>query len=157
MKAPRPVCVDGGQWLTEVDKDHPRYTEAVGLCAGCPALAVWCRPLVLEQVNVSGVAAAMTHAERMAWRAKHGVHVDDITLIDVTPVWDITPAIADSLPVQTSGELHSSVLTVIQRMTAEGMSSERISERLAHPHVSPETVDYVRRTYFKTHARVENS
>lgn len=157
MKPPRPVCVDGGQWLTEVDVDHPRLAEARALCASCPALAVMCRPLVLEQVNVSGVAAAMTLTERLAWRDKHNVHVADITLIDVTPVWDITPTIADSLPVQTSGELHSSVLTVIKRMTAEGMSSERISERLAHPHVSPETVDYVRRTYFKTHARVENS
>ncbi len=157
MKPPRPVCVDGGQWLTEVDEDHPRLAEARALCAGCPALAVWCRPLVLEQVNVAGTAAAMTHAERMAWRSKHGVHVDDITLIDVTPVWDITPTIADSLPVQTSGELHSSVLTVIKRMTAEGMSSKFISERLAHPDVTEQTVDYVRRTYFKTHARVENS
>ena len=156
MKPPRPVCVNGGQWLTDVDKDHPRYTEAVALCAGCPAL-VWCRQLVLEQVNAAGVAAAMTHPERMAWRTKHGVHVPDITLIDVTPVWDITPTIADSLPVQTSGELHSTVLTVIRRMTAEGMSSKFVSERLAHPHVSPETVDYVRRTYHTHHARVENT
>lgn len=157
MKPPRPVCVDGGQWLTEVDENHPRLEEARAMCAGCPALASPCRTLVLEQVNVSGVAAAMTHAERMAWRDKHNVHVEDITLIDVTPAWDITPAIADALPVQTSGELHSSVLTVIHRMTAEGMSSELISERLAHPHVSPETVDYVRRTYHTHHARVENS
>lgn len=150
-----PRCPDGGQWLTEVDEDSPRLREAREFCAGCPALT-WCRTLVLEHLNVDGVAAAMTLAERMAWREKHHVIVDDVLLIDVTPVWDITPKIADSLPVNTSGELHSSVVTIIKRMTAEGMSSELISDRLGHPHVSPETVDYVRRTYMKTYARVQN-
>ncbi len=156
MRPPGPACVEGGQWLADVDDADERLPQARALCAGCPALASWCRPLVLEQVNVDGVAAAMTLTERLAWRERHGVRVEDVTLIDVTPVWDITPAIADALPVTTSGELHSSVLTVIKRMTAEGMSSEVISERLAHPHVSPETVDYVRRTYMRAYARVEN-
>lgn len=152
MKVP-PPCATSTFDFTDVDEQSEHLTAARQACAGCPLL-VSCRRNALEDANTAGFTGGMTETERLTWRDRHKVTVPDMDVLDVTPAWDITPRVADILPVMESG-LHSSVIDTVLRMTQAGMWGDLIAERLGHPDVTPETVDYIRRTYAKKHTKLE--
>lgn len=139
-------------WLADQDNDQ-RLEEAKALCRQCPVLAS-CRAWALNQ-DVAGIAAGLTREQRVTYQLDHGIVPPLVTVIDVLPARDITPRVTDELPVLTSGKLHQRVIQLIVRLTKEGFEAQDIADRLNHPHVSPETVDYVRREYMQKYARVQ--
>lgn len=154
MKVP-PPCATSTFDFTDVDEQSEHLTAARQACAGCPLL-VSCRRNALEDANTAGLTGGMTENERLAWRERHHVTVSNTDVLDVTPAWEITPRIAEVLPVMESGDFHSSLVDTVLRMTQAGMWSALIVERLGHPQVkAPESVDYIRRTYAKKHTKVE--
>lgn len=139
-------------WLAEIDGNE-RLEEARSICRECPFLTS-CRSWSLAQ-DVSGFAAGMTRETRVQYQLDHGIIPPLVTVLDVLPARDITPRVTDELPVLTSGRLHQRVLDLIKRLTKEGFEAQDIADRLSHPHVTAETVDYVRRTYMQGYARVQ--
>ncbi len=137
--------------LADIDSEPP--DEVKDICRRCPLLAS-CRQWVLNQ-DVAGFAAGMTRETRLKYQEAHGITPPVVTIVDVLPARDITPRVTDDLPVLTSGRLHPRVLDLIKRLTLEGFEAQDITDRLNHPHVTAETVDYVRRTYLSGYARVQ--
>lgn len=144
-------------WLAEVSAGEPDDAHSVDdareICRACPVL-VACRKWCLAQ-DVAGFAAGLTREQRLKYQADNGITPPVVTVLDVLPARDITPRVTDELPVLASGKLHSRVVDLIKRLTLEGFEAQNISDRLSHPHVTAETVDYVRRTYMQGYARVQ--
>lgn len=139
-------------WLAD-QTDDTRLAEAATICRSCPILQA-CRTWVLNQ-DVSGIAAGLTPAMRRQYQEDHGITPPLVTVLDVLPARDITHRVTDELPVLTSGRLHARVIDLIKRLTKEGFEAQDIADRLRHPHVTAETIDYVRRTYMPGYARVQ--
>lgn len=147
------LCATHRLDFTELDEHSPDLPEARATCGRCPLL-IPCRQYALKTANVSGVAGGMTEAERLAWRAQNHVHVTDVSIVDVTPGWSITPDIADALPVSDTG-IPDVVVDLVLRMTKEGLPAEEIVARLNRPDVTHRTVKYLRHRYSKGPTRVE--
>lgn len=147
------ACV-GEFWMADVEDGAERLADARAICRACPVLTA-CRTWALTS-DVGGVVAGLTDTEREIARQRRHIQVERVNLSDVTPARDIYPGIVDDLPVTENGEIHPSVRALILRMTAAGISSQDIVDRLGHPQVSrAETVDYIRRTYMRGHSYVE--
>ncbi len=142
--------------LADIDDTTPPDVVDAGraICRSCPLL-VRCRQTALRVTNMAGMAGGMTQGERELWRDTHQVVVDVPDIVDVTPARDLTGAVLDDLPVLASGDLHPRVRRVILRMTDAGMTADDIVSRLARDDVTHRTVNYIRRTYMKGHARVD--
>lgn len=125
---------------------------ARAVCRDCPVLDR-CAPYV-KRTDVAGVAAGLTHGERAAWMARHRVNPATADLVDVTPARELTAEMLDDLPTTTSGDLHPRVRQLVLRMTSAGMTADEIVTRLNREDVTHRTVNYLRRTYMKGHARV---
>lgn len=130
-------------WLVE---------KARQVCLGCPVLSK-CRPRV-KRMDVAGMAGAMTQAEREQWQERHGIGVESVDLVDVTPARQLTAAMLDNLPESRAGEVPAAVRALVLRMTDAGMSDEEITGLLGPNRVTDTTVRYLRRTYQKGWARV---
>ena len=150
---------DGGAcaglfWMADVEDESERLAEARAVCRACPVLTA-CRAWALA-ADVGGVVAGLTDTERDAYRQRRRITIEQTTIADYLPARELTPDVLDDLPVTTNGKLHSSVLEVVLRMTQAGLTAQTIFERLDHPQIrSPETVDYIRRTYMRGHSYVE--
>lgn len=144
--------------LTEINENSAAadVTIARNLCIGCPAL-VKCRQWVLKTTDVAGMAGGMTERERQDYRARHGLRVQVVDIIDATPAHQLTPAILSGLPAPdiTTTDLHPRVREVVLRMTAAGLTADDIVDRLDRDDVTHRTVNYIRRTYMKGWARVD--
>lgn len=140
--------------IAEVEDDAPEsvIADARAVCLACPVLEK-CAPLV-KRMDVAGVAGALTRGEREGWMRRQRLTQDTVDIVDVTPARQLTTAVLDDLPVLTSGELHPRVRGVVLRMTEAGMTADEIVTRLARDDVTHRTVNYLRRTYMKGHARV---
>lgn len=147
-----PPCAVSEFDFLDVNETSPNLPAAREACKGCHRL-LDCRREALA-TDTSGFAGGMTETERTRWQERRGITPETLDVLDVTPAWEITPGIADILPV-TGAELHSSVRDLILRMTTAGMPGELIAERLQHPQVTPETVDYIRRTYMRGYAKTD--
>ncbi|HEY0239578.1 MAG TPA: WhiB family transcriptional regulator [Friedmanniella sp.] len=140
--------------ISEVEDGAPAdvIAAARAVCRGCPLLDR-CAPYV-KRTDVAGVAAGLTHGERVAWQVRHRVSPDVVDLVEVTPARELTVEMLDDLPTTTSGDLHPRVRALVLRMTDAGMTADEIVTRLNREDVTHRTVNYLRRTYMKGPARV---
>lgn len=140
--------------LVEVDETSTAEVVAAAraVCMGCPLLDR-CSPVV-KRMEVAGVAGALTEQERAAWRDRQRIHLDVVDLPEVTPARELTADILDDLPPAVPGTVPVRVRELVLRMTAAGMTADEIVSRLDRDDVTDRTVNYLRRTYMKGHARV---
>lgn len=140
--------------LVSID-EHTRpdvVEQARAVCLACPVLSR-CAPR-MKRMDVAGMAGGMTEAERKAWQERHGIAVDVVDLVSVTPARQLTAAMLDGLPESRNGEIPPEVRALVLRMTDAGMSDEEITELIGPNRVTDTTVKYLRRTYQKGWARV---
>lgn len=151
----RAACAGHRLDLTEVTETSPAadLDEARALCAGCPILAS-CRRNALRVTDYAGFAGGMTETERDTWRARNGVTVTPVDIVDATPARALTTAVVDDLPELTNG-VPAKVVALVLRMTQAHMSAEEIVDRLDHPAVTHRTVKYIRHRYAKGPTRVD--